>query len=221
MENNCDCNPDYHAICPNCGLHSNRQLYSVAASEKAKELHILPDLALFPYNDETKMEITQLYSKATGGKIKRNAPRRAIIYCCIVAISKQREIVFDADDLRTKLDLKEKDINKIMKEIEPVIKNHTSHANLQVTIEDVLKTIIKTFDLNEAILPEMVAIHGRCSRVSKLFISSRVETLAAGIAYYYLNSISSSFDQDRYFQQSKISRDTILAIAAEIQRIIE
>lgn len=216
----CDCNPDYQAICPNCGMHSDRQLLSATATEKFKEIHILPDLLLFPYTDEIKLEISQLYSKATGGKTKRNAPRRATIYCCIVAISKQRGIIFDSDELREKLDLKEKDINKIAKEIEPTIRNYTSHSNLQVTMEDVLKTIIKTFDLNEKLLPDLINIHERCSRVSKLFISSRTETLAAGITYYYLNLTCPSFDQDRYFQQSKISRDTILAIDLEIRRII-
>jgi len=214
----CDCNFRRDPVCLNCGLPQYSELAARGSQSKTDEVSTLPELETFPYTNELKIDISRLYQQVTGGKTKRNAPRRAAIYCCIVIISKQQNLVFDSDELRGSLNLKERDINRAMKEIEPLV--GVGQSCIRVALEDIFKTIIKTYDLNEEILSELVAIYDRCSRVSKLFISSRLETLAAGIVFYYLSAASESFDQDRYFQHSRISRDTIVSTAAEITRIL-
>ena len=215
-EPGCDCNHDLDQICPNCGSH-NTQLAHAQKVEKGKETQILPELAKFAYTDDVKLEMSLLYQKATNNKTKRNAPRRAIIYCCVMSVCKDRGLVFDVDDLKLKLDIKDKHINKVMKEIETVI----GHSNLQVTMDDLLRSIMRIFDLRDDCLADMSSIYNRCKRASNMFNSSKIETLAYGIVYYYLLSHFKDFNQALYFEKSKVSRDTVLNISAEIQRVLQ
>jgi hypothetical protein len=211
----CDCNPNQLDICPNCGRHLNEFKLKDKLMLKSKDITILPELIGFPYTDDFKLKITKLYSKVSAGKTRRNAPRRAIIYYCIVSQCKIAGIIFDSNNLKHKLNIKDKDINKITKEIEPII------SDFEITIDDLLNKIIKVFDINDKCLPEMIQIYKRCRRVSPLFNSAKMETLAYGIVYYYLTINLEEFMEDVYFTKAVISKDTILKVFNDISSIIK
>lgn len=217
----CECNPDKMPICSICGTHSSmagRTLVQLGSDrpEKYKEVQILPELSDFQYTDEIKLKITHLYQKATNGKTKRNSPRRAIIFCCIISVCKDNRLIFDSTELKQKLDLKDKDINKIMKEIEPMI----GHVNIQITMDDVIRSIMKTFDIQESCLADIISIYNHCKKVSQLFNSSKMETLAAGLVHYYLSTTLEEFNHDVYFEKSRVSKDTILLVSGEVEKYV-
>jgi len=220
---NCSCNPERMHICPNCGAYnfSNSanyiQLGTDNFQEKQKDVVVLSELSEFRYTDEVKIAMTLLYHKATQRKTKRNAPRRAIIFCCIVIICKERSLVFNPDEIQLALDLKTKDINKAIKDIEPII----GRINTSITIEDIIKAIMKTLNMRETCLDDIIAIYESCKKVSPLFNSSKIETLAYGLVYYYLVINLPEFNQDFYFEKSKIAKDTVLTISSEIQKYMK
>lgn len=221
---NCACNPEKLHICPNCGAYnySNTanylQLGTDNFQEKQKDMTILAELSEFKYTDEVKMAMTAKYQEATQGKTKRNTPRRAIIFCCITVVCKEKRLIFDPDAIQLKLDLKTKDINKAVKDIEPII----GHFNTSITIEDVIKAIMFSLNMKEECLNDIMLIYNFCKKISPLFNSSKIETLAYGVVYNYLvSNLGDTFNQDFYFEKSKISKDTVITISEDIKRCMK
>lgn len=217
----CDCNPDRKGICPNCGQYGSEQSNYVhfgsdVHKDGHKEISVLPELTDFKLPDEVKISITMLYQKATQGKTKRNTPRRAIIFWSIVVVCKQSGIVFDSNNIQTKLSLKLKDINRAIKDIEPII----GQVTIQITIEDIIRIIMKSLNIQESCFTDIMDIYTICRKGSPLFNSSKTETLAYGLVFYYLSINLAEFDREVYFNNSTVSRDTILAIAQEIHNYI-
>jgi len=217
----CDCNSDRELICPHCGLHSTSYIAApvdqTVGKPTTREYGILAELNDFKFSEEIKFEISQIYQKATGGKSKKSGPRRAIIYCCIIYVCKERKIIFDTNEYQKKLDLKKKEINKAMKLLDPIF----GHQQVEITINDILLTLIKIFNMQESCLPELLMIYNNCSMKSHFFNGAKSETLAAGIVYYYLNKYLDGFNPEAYFRQSTVSKESILLVHAEIKAIIE
>ncbi len=244
-------------------LQSNDSLYddscainnytNSTGTTKVKEPVILQELTPLRLPDEAKLEISKLYTVAVGGKTKRNAPRRGIIYCCIIAICKKNDIIFDKTEYQNILNIKLKDVNKATKEVESIINRHlaqeskagyaqmpnTELANAPLTtIRDVLRSLLKILDIQNSCLDEILEVHEICKRTSPMFNSAKYETLAAGLVYYYLSSKSRElqkyngenreepgdgsefFNEEIYFERSKVSRDSILAVNADILKYL-
>lgn len=239
--------------------HAINNYSTSTGTSKIKEPSILQELLPLRLPDETKLEISKLYTVAVGGKTKRNAPRRGIIYCCIIAICKKNDIIFDKTEYQNLLNIKLKDVNKATKEVESIINRHLAqrpNANRHLaqwpndaysqavngevvnapltTIRDVLRSLLKILDIQNSCLDEILEIHDICKRTSPMFNSAKYETLAAGLVYYYLSSKSRAlrrygngenveeddetefFNEEIYFERSKVSRDSILAVNADI-----
>lgn len=215
----CDCNSGVSGICPHCGssnLSNNIHNANEDIQTRIKENVILPELVQFNYPLEIKTEISTLYFKISKGKIKRGSPRRGYIYCCIVAICREKGIVFDATQIQNKLELKQHDINKAIKEVESSIGNAIS-----LNIRDAIKTIITQIGVREECLNDILEIYEQCKKYSSRFNSSRTETLANALVYYYLKKHLPDFNEDFFFENSKISRDTIMEIDVEIEKSIK
>lgn len=213
MKGNCDCNALNSNICPVCGTHGVWRAEKQEKISASKEPAILPELKKFAYSDELKMEITQLYGKATGGETRRSKPRKAIIVCSIVMVMKKHTIPFDVNHLKNELDVDEKTLNKMAKEISPNIGN----VEFRITIKDHLMWLINSFGMKEEVLNELLKIYTVCTSRSAIFNSSKPETLAYGIVYYYLSQNLKEFNEDNFFNLSRISKDTIVHVAEEIK----
>jgi transcription initiation factor TFIIIB Brf1 subunit/transcription initiation factor TFIIB len=184
--------------------------------DKSKDTVVLPELNQFNYPLEVKTEITVLYGKVSKGKIKRGSPRRGYIYCCIIAVCKQRNIALDKTKIQNLLDLKQHDINKAIKEVESAIGRIIS-----LNIVDSIKSILNILGIKEDCLPEILEIYEKCRKLSSRFNSSRVETLANALVFFYLKNKLPDFNEDFYFEKSKISKDTIVDISEEIAKWIK
>jgi len=229
---------------------------------KTKDLAVLPEIIHFRLPDDAKSEISKLYTVVVEGKIKRNAPRRGIIYCCVVAICKKKDLVFDKTEIQNSLNLKLKDINKATKDVESKINrylnpqsnaiivnidssnsfnnnsNNITHNNTDsidpsnlplIGIRDVLRSLIHQLDLQESCLNDILTIYEVCKKVSPLFNSAKYETLAAGLLYYYISeqgkilidrglADNTFFNEEYYFEVSKVSKDSILAVSADVTK---
>lgn len=216
---NCDCNSNISGECPHCGsLNYSNNIYNYKddIQIRTRDNITLPELETFNFPLEIKTEITSLYGKIAKGKIKRGAPRRGYIYCCIVGVCKQRGIAFDKTQIQNALDLKQHDINKAIKEVEILIGRMIS-----LNIVDVLKSIITQLGVKDECLNEIVEIYEKCKKLSARFNSSRTETLANALVYYYLKRNLQDFNEDFFFEKSKISKETILDINLEIENSLQ
>jgi|SRR5579885_3658914 len=214
----CGCNINKAEICPNCGSPSN-YLYlgnRETFTDKLKEVTILPEILHFQLTDDAKIEITDLYQKVTKGKVKRNAPRRALIYCCILEICKTRGMIFNKGDFQQLLNIRQRDINTALKEM----KESMGISNLNISIRDVLRYLMNNLNIKDSCLEDIMNIYEKCKRHSQLFNSSKTETLAAGLLYYYLDNNLEGFNRDGYFDISKVSKDTILLVNDDITKYI-
>lgn len=218
---NCECNNAGSAICPNCGRYNNGPQHTFihlgVDTGKMGELQLLPELEDFKYSEEVKAEITMLFQEATRGSTKRNKPRRAIIFCCIVTVCKKHGVVFDQNSLKSKLEVSDRNINTAMKEVGNLI----GKASSAITIEDVVRTIIRTFDLRIDLFDSIMAVYHNCKRVSVLFNSAKPETVATGLVYYYLMRHLQDFDQENYFNKSNVSKDTIILVYEDIKTTLK
>lgn len=220
----CECNYDNESICSNCGSRTTItvedknyiQLGSGKISKSFAEHPCLGELIPFQFSDTIKMKITRLYYKVTDGKSKRNGPRRATIYACIIAVCKKKNIPFDTNTLQKQLDISKKEINKVMKDLDPVL----GHYRVQVTISDILTNILKSCNMQTKCLPELLEIHDKCVAKSPLLNGSKPETLAAGLVFYYLRANLQEFQHEPYFNGSKVARDTIILVANEFQKCL-
>lgn len=217
----CPCNVSRDPVCGNCGsTYSDDKTYihlgSTNSNSKISEPIQLPELGAFPFSVGIKMKITRLYHKVTNGKAKRNGPRRATIYCCIIAICKKKQITFDPAQLQKQLDITKKEINKVMKELDPIL----GHFQVEITMADLLINILKSNNMQIVCLPELLEIHDKCSSKSLILNGSKSETLAAGLAFFYLQKNLPEFDKESYFKLSKVSRDTIVSLSDEFQRCL-
>jgi len=217
----CGCNHTESPICSNCGRYNNLPQHTFihlgVEGGRMGELQILPELEGFKYTEEVKAEITMMFQEVTQGLTKRNKPRRAIIFCCIVNVCKKHGVVFDQNALKAKLEITDRNINTAMKDVTLLI----GKASSAITIEDVIKTIMKAFDLRRELFDAIMAIYHNCKRISVLFNSAKPETVAAGLVYYYLMRHLEDFDQEGYFEKSNVSKDTIIAVYEEIKTVLK
>ena len=217
----CECNNTNSAICPNCGRHSvnvqHNYIHLGSDSGKMFDFQILPELETFQYSETVKSEITLMFQEATKGVTRRNGPRRAIIFCCVVNVCKKHGVVFDQTELKNKLDITDRNINTAMKEVGAIIGKLSS----AISIEDVVKMIMKTFDLRIELFEPIMAIYHTCKRVSVRFNSAKPETIGTGLVYYYLMKNYPEFKQDEFANQSNVAKETILAVYEEIKTILK
>lgn len=217
----CDCNHTGAPICPNCGRRGNLPQHTFIHLEtdngRIAELQVLPELESFKFSEDVKTDVTLLFQKATRSSTKRGKPRRAIIFCCIVDVCKEHGLVFDQNSIKAKLEITDRNINTARKEIGQIIGKVSS----AVTIEDFVKTIMRFFDLRHELFDPIMMIYHRCKRVSVLFNSSKPETIANGLVYYYLMTNLQDFDQEGYFDKSNVSKDTIIAVHDDIVKVLK
>ncbi|MBA3755787.1 MAG: hypothetical protein H0X02_05950 [Nitrosomonas sp.] len=220
MQSQCYCNPSGAAVCPSCGLHNNAQLYNDKTShhDKFKEQSNLPELETFKFSEGMKAEMTRVFYSATGNKTKRKAPRRAMIFLAIVTVCKSMNIPFDKNQLMQVLTITDRHVNTAMKEMAFVV----PVAPVSISVADVLKDLMKLFDVKDEIFPLMIETYDICRRTSVMFNSAKPETIANGLMYYHLKiGLGEMFNEDNYFQRVKVSKDGILAIDSDIKKIIQ
>lgn len=219
MQSSCYCNPSGEAICPSCGLHNQAQVYTEKTGhhDKFKEQSTLPELDAFKFSEGMKAEMTRVFYSATGNKTKRKAPRRAMIFLSIVTVCKSMSIPFDKTQLMRTLDITDRHINTAMKEMAVLV----PIAPVSISVADVIKELMKMFDVKEEIFQMLIDTYDICRRTSVLFNSAKPETIACGLLYYHLKlGLGEVFNEDNYFGRVKVSREGILGIDAEIKKII-
>jgi len=208
-------------ICPVCGRVSEENLISLGDNKNnthaIKQISILDELSGFKFTDDIKIKVTQLYQQAAGGKTKRNGPRRATIYHCLIAVCKQEGVVFNRSDFQSKLNIKTRDINKASKSVRENVKD----IDISITTKDIVRCLLKEFDMKDECIDEIMKINNICAKSSPLFNSSKMETIAASLVYHYLNAHFSEFKKEEYFRKSSVSKDTILTINEEIIKYLE
>ena len=177
---------------------------------KPKDIQLLPELTEIIVSDVVKMEASRLYVVATNGKIKRNTPRRAIIYCCLIIACRQYAVIFDKSSFQNVLNIKNRDINKAVKEVAPLI------GSIEITIDDLIRYTLIEFNVRESQLADILDIYNYCKDKSTVFNSSKIETLAAGLVFNYLVLNYNEFEPEQYFEKSKVSKDNIIAVHNDI-----
>tara|TARA_R110002072_G_scaffold45565_5_gene126877 strand:- start:71156 stop:71830 length:675 start_codon:yes stop_codon:yes gene_type:complete len=224
MEVNCDCNTSQDKICQQCGTHLessgktyiNSQSYN-NQSGSLKLTKPLAELDSFMISEEVKLDITNFYHDACGSKVKRNAPRRALIYWSIIDICKRNDIIFDSKELQTKLNIKQSDINKAVK----TLRGFDINTEPGIGVVDIMRLEIERFDIKTTALSPMKEIYDRCKRVCPEFNSCKLETLVSGILHYYLEKNLPGFNEVDFFSRSPVSQSAILRIHATISGIYD
>ena len=220
MQQSCYCNTSGAAVCPSCGLHNNAQLYTdkTGHHDKFKEQANLPELETFKFSEGMKVEMTRVFYSATGNKTKRKAPRRAMIFLAIVTVCKSMNVPFDKTQLMKTLDITDRNINTSMKEMAFIV----PVAPVSISVADVIKDLMKLFDVKEEIFPMLMDTYEVCRRTSILFNSAKPETIASGLLYYHLKlGLGDLFIEESYFNKVKVSKDGVVAIDADIKKIIQ
>ena len=213
----CGCNVRNAAVCPSCGQHNTAQLYSDSSlkHEKFKEQANLPELDSFKFSEGMKAEMTRVFYSATGDKTKRKAPRRAMIFLAISTVCKEKNIPFDKTQLMQTLSITDRHINTAIKEMAFVV------PVAAVSVADVIKDLMKLFDVKDEIFAMLMDTYEICRRTSILFNSSKPETIATGVLYYHLKTgLGDLFNEESYFNRIKVSKDSILAVDAEIKKLM-
>jgi len=214
------CSDSNENICSRCGRIKDENIIQLGEyktnDSSTKDIDILAELDKFKLTDDVKIAVTKLYQKAVNGKTRRNAPRRATIYCSLIAVCKEKKIIFDRDEFQRLLDIKNRDINKAAKSVKEIIKD----IDITITIEDILRCLVKKSDMKESCLSILMDTYQRCNKTSKVFNSSKMETLAAGLVYNFLLNNFPNFNQESYFKNSKISKDTIINVHENIKQCL-
>lgn len=207
------------AVCPSCGQHNNAQLYTenTGKHDKFKEQANLPELEAFKFSEGMKAEMTRVFHSATGNKTKRKAPRRAMIFLAIVTVCKSMNIPFDKNQLMKTLDITDRHINTAMKEMAFIV----TVAPVSISVADVIRDLMKLFDVKEEIFPMLIDTYEICRRTSILFNSAKPETIASGVLYYHLKlGLGELFVEEAYFNKVKVSKDGVFGIESEIKKIL-
>ena len=84
-----------------------------------------------------------------------------------------------------------------------------------------IELIDAILDLLDNCVDGIMELNNMCVKNSELFNSSKTETIASSLVYHYLVIHLPEFDEDVYFRKSSVSKDTILAINAEILKYSE
>jgi hypothetical protein len=213
----CECNYDDSPVCPSCGAHSDSSVHlydnTPKGSLKLKEQPHLPELDRFKFSQGMKAEMTDIFYSATGHKTRRKAPRRAMIFLAIVHVCKASQVPFDKNDLMKSLDITDRHVNTAMKEMHIPPK--------AISVADVLKDLMAIFNVKDTLFETLLETYERCKRTSIIFNSAKPDTIASGLLYYHLKTgLGDVFNQDSYFAQTTVSRDSILAVYADISKVI-
>lgn len=219
MQQSCECNVSNSAICPSCGVHNAAQPYGNDDSrhDKFKEQALLPELQNFKFSEGMKADMTRIFYSATGNKTKRKAPRRAMIFLAIVSVHKSLNLPFDKNQLMKTLDITDRHINAAMKEMGSIM----PVAPPSISVADVLKELMKLFDVKDELFQPMIDTYDVCRRTSIVFNSAKPETIASGLLYYHLKmGLGEVFNEEGYFNKVKVSRDGVQNIEVEILKIV-
>lgn len=185
-------------------------------SSRFKDVTILPELNTFQMTNELKMEITVLYNSLTDGKTKKMGKRRGAIYCCVISACKTRGIPFDKSVIQKNLGLTQKQVNSAVKQYDGFF----GSGKVSVTIQELLLPLFESIGIQSSCMGEVLEIYELCMKKSPLFNSSKPESIAAGLVYFYLKTQLKDFNQDALFNLLKIGKDTILNIFHEIEKYV-
>jgi transcription initiation factor TFIIIB Brf1 subunit/transcription initiation factor TFIIB len=218
----CDCNPYASEVCPNCGSHnlaSKDKFINIGSVDAGKMpvATILPELHNMRYSEDIKIEITNLYNLVTGQKVRKGAPRKALIFGCIVQICKRSNLTVDINQLRETLGVVERQVNAAYLELNKAL----GPAFLTTSVADTIRTVMKTYGIREEIFGQIYYIYEQCRKILLKFNSARPETIASSVVYYYLKENLQDFDPESFFAKEKTSRETILAINDEINKVLK
>jgi hypothetical protein len=207
-------------MCRNCGTiyRDAGKSYiqnTISSVSTIKPVKILPELEPFKYPDDIKIDVGDFYTTLCAGKVKRNGPRRALIYWSIITICKRNGITFDSNEIQNNLNIKQSEINKAVK----ALRDTGIDMNPQITFDDILQTEMDRFDIRSDKFEELKDIYTRCKRICPEFNSCKLETLASGTVYYYLKTNLEEFDDANYFLLSEVSDSAILKIYESISSI--
>lgn len=219
MQQSCLCNPSNELICRSCGQHNSSQIYNdkPVNRDKFKEQTNLPELESFKFSEGMRTEMTRVYYSATGNKTKRKAPRRAMIFMAIVTVCKSMNIPFDKNQLMKTLEITDRHINTAMKEMT----SNIIVAPVSISVADVVKDLMKLFDVKDEIFVMLMDTYEICRRTSILFNSAKPETIACGLLYYHLKlGLGDLFNEENYFNRVKVSKDGILGINMAITQVL-
>lgn len=215
------CNGENPIPCKQCGRGSlgMHKVLMHAERSTGQEIEIKPlkELERIPLSPDIKLLITKKYQEGTDGQIKRNAPRRGIIYCCIILVCREKGMPFDPDSLRVSLNLLEKHINAAKK----FLRSRLGKISTDVTIRDYLNHLFHLYEMKPSCMDEIMGIYDLCRKRSVLFNSSKISTLATGLVYNYLKRVLDEFDEDAFFEKSNVRRHTTTCVDQEIDKYIQ
>lgn len=97
--------------------------------------------------------------------------------------------------------------------------NNSVHVNgtmnINIGVGDCISALLHKYNIMPGVKTSIMEIYKNCSN-EPIFNSSKPDTIAAGLLYYYLKRFLSDFKEEAYFKDSLISETTLKKIDAVI-----
>ena len=157
--------------------------------------------------------------EVSDGRTHRRACRKSIVFACIFYAYKLRNEPRTCDTLAREFNVPKKCILRGIKYVNehgPKIVN----TNKYITPEHLIREYLATFDPTVDWVDGAVAIYLQVEDRSKTMLTSRPQSIAAGIIYYYTCTHCVQFDTKAFLEHVKISETTVAKIGNECKRIL-
>jgi transcription initiation factor TFIIIB Brf1 subunit/transcription initiation factor TFIIB len=207
----------------NSGTNSTKKNQTRSLHKGGEVKTIDNDVVKLDISSDLKSRANDLFAITTKGNIFRGVKRKALIYICIVEAAKEISKEVDMYYLLDFFSLQQSRhaISSAFKEFTIA----TNHLNFNqkpkyITAVDLIPSILKSVSADDRQIADVLKIHNLIDGASNQLRTSRPQSIAAGVVYYYCEKTGKRIDISVISNISKVSPLTIKRNASEIEKCI-
>jgi transcription initiation factor TFIIIB Brf1 subunit/transcription initiation factor TFIIB len=191
-------------------------------SKKQEIKNIDADVLKLIIPPELKSRANDLFSLTTKGAIFRGVKRKALIYICIVEASKELSRDVNVYYLKDFFCLNENRhaISSAFKEYSIATNDISKMEPKYITPVELIPNILRAIGANDQQISDVLKIHALIDGKREQLRTSRPQSVAAGVVYYYCEKAEKQVDIEKIAEIAKISVLTIRRNAAEIEKAV-
>jgi len=188
-------------------------------ARKVVERMIDKDVAQMGFSQKIVMIANQIYEQVTHGKIYRGNSRKGIIFACIFHAYKMTGQPQSCEHLIEVFNMDRKVGLKGLKYVNLNAPKTAAFRNFHIEMQDLIREIMEKFNASEAQKQEAVELFHKVDRRSMLFNRSRPQSVACGVARYYIVQKNKDISMAEFQARVNLSEVTIQRLVNEIRRI--
>jgi transcription initiation factor TFIIIB Brf1 subunit/transcription initiation factor TFIIB len=220
-------------LCLNCGLELTEKNWETmyekniitdntrCYTRKSKDPTVYQDLKNLNIDENIKDIANDIYVECCGTKIHRGCIRRSIVFAAVFHAYKINNTPQNFKKLIKEFNIKRKNALKGIKFINENAPTNSPLRSVCITPETHIKDFMHRFGTPEYQIQHVIDLYRRVKGKSSVMNSSRPQSIAAGLIYYYSLKTKRNVNIKEFTKTVDMSELTINKVSKECKRIFD